>query len=243
MSRIGRVFSPYFNLTSSLKYSYMVALPLLVIYEVLILVSQPDAENAVRLTADIWFKTIFAYMGVDTLKFTFLIAIVMGVVIYFIEKDKPIAVRPRFFVFMILESTFYAIAVAMLVSGFLGMLFGAVAADSFGSLTTLQKFTLSLGAGLYEELVFRVLLVGALLYLFKWLGFGNGWKQAAAMITAAMIFSAVHYTGSMGDVFTLQSFMFRFMFGLALNGLLIFRGFGIAVLTHSIYDVIVVLLT
>jgi hypothetical protein len=47
--------------------------------------------------------------------------------------------------------------------------------------------------------------------------------------------------GSMGDVFTLQSFTFRFLFGMALNALLMLRGFGIAAWTHSLYDVMVIL--
>lgn len=232
----------YFSTTSSLKYSYIIALPLLILYEILILISQPDPEVAVRITADIWFKTLFALFGFDTLKMTFAIAIILGAVIFIRERNKPVTYKGRYFGMMIAESAVYAIVLAIIISGLVGFIFQMSANDPIAGLSTLQKLALSLGAGLYEELVFRVILVFALLYLFKWLKFASGWRQAAAMITAALIFSAVHYVGPMGDAFTLSSFTFRFLFGLALNGVLIYRGFGIAAWTHAIYDVIVLLL-
>ncbi|HEX7069526.1 MAG TPA: CPBP family glutamic-type intramembrane protease, partial [Rhodothermales bacterium] len=59
-------------------------------------------------------------------------------------------------------------------------------------------------------------------------------------LIGAIIFSAVHYTGPLGDPFTLSSFTFRFLFGLALNVLFLWRGFGVAAWTHALYDVFVV---
>ena len=56
----------------------------------------------------------------------------------------------------------------------------------------------------------------------------------------ALLFSAVHYIGALGDAFTLPSFMFRFLFGLALNVVFLVRGFGIAAWTHALYDVMIV---
>mgnify|MGYP001257860701 CR=1 FL=1 len=241
MSALGRVFKPYFSFTSSLTYSYLIALPLLIMYEVFILISQPDADQFVRLSTDIWIKWIFASLGFNTLKFTAAIVLIMGIVIYFKERTNPVKIYGRYFIYMILESIFYAIILAILISGFVGYIFNADANSSIAGLTKFQQLALSLGAGLYEELVFRVLLVYGLIIVLGWLGFNKGWKQAAAMIIAALLFSAVHYVGSFGDQFTLSSFMFRFLFGLALNGLLIYRGFGIAAWTHSMYDVIVVM--
>ena len=51
-----------------------------------------------------------------------------------------------------------------------------------------------------------------------------------------------HYIGVLGDAFTLSSFTFRFLMGLALNLLFMVRGFGIAAMTHSLYDVYVTVL-
>jgi membrane protease YdiL (CAAX protease family) len=96
---------------------------------------------------------------------------------------------------------------------------------------------LSLGAGLYEELLFRVLLVSGLLAV----GVRLGWKRpaavAVAVVGAALIFSAFHYVGPMGDAFTVPSFTFRAIAGLLLSGLYVARGFGIAAWSHALYDV------
>ena len=232
--------NPYFSQTKSLTYSYLIALPLLIMYEVFILISQPESGGFVRISTDIWIKWVFAGFGFDTLKFTVALALLLGLIVFFKERPNPVRVRGRFFLYMILESTIYAIVIAMLISGFLGLIFNADA-EGINSLMKFQQLALSIGAGLYEELIFRVLLVNGLIIIFGWMSFGNGWKHVGAMILAALILSAVHYLGSYGDQFTLSSFMFRFLFGLALNGLLIFRGFGIAAWTHSMYDVIVVI--
>lgn len=241
MSALGRAIKPYFSQTSSLTYSYLIALPLLIMYEVFIMISQPDAETFVRLSADIWIKWLFAIFGFNTLKYTLAIALILGIYVFFKDRENPVKVRGRFFLYMILESILYAIVIALLISGFLGMIFNFSATGGIGGLTKFQQLALSLGAGLYEELVFRVLLVNGLVVLFGWLNFQKGWKHASAMILAALLFSAVHYIGVFGDQFTLSSFLFRFLFGLALNGLLIYRGFGIAAWTHSMYNVIVVM--
>jgi hypothetical protein len=62
-----------------------------------------------------------------------------------------------------------------------------------------------------------------------------------AAVVGAAVFSVVHYVGTFGDVFTPASFTFRFFFGLALNGLFLWRGFGVAAWTHALYDVMLVL--
>ncbi|MCC5925816.1 MAG: CPBP family intramembrane metalloprotease [Bacteroidetes bacterium] len=242
ISQLKRATSPYFSQTRSLKYSYLIALPLLILYEVLILLSAPEGEYMVRLTADMWFKNIFTYLGLDSFLLTFVVAAVLGIVVFVIERHKSVSYRPRFFGYMILESTIYAVILAMLISGFVGFLFNGATDGNLQGLSFIQKIALSIGAGLYEELVFRVLLVGALLYILRWTKMKPGLINASAMIIAALIFSSVHYMGNMADTFTLASFTFRFLFGLALNGVLIYRGFGIAAWTHSIYDIMVVTL-
>jgi len=108
------------------------------------------------------------------------------------------------------------------------------------SLSILQQFALSLGAGLYEELFFRVILVSGLLFVLKQFVNKTYLAYALAMILAAGIFSFVHYIGALGDPFTIGSFLFRFLFGLALNAIYIWRGFGMAAWTHAIYDLMVI---
>ena len=100
---------------------------------------------------------------------------------------------------------------------------------------------MSLGAGVYEELVFRVGLYGLgaalLLFLFnvtsalRKLVFRLVWAVAAALV-----FSAWHYVGELGDPFDLLTFAFRGVCGLIFTLIYQFRGFAPAVWTHALYD-------
>jgi membrane protease YdiL (CAAX protease family) len=103
---------------------------------------------------------------------------------------------------------------------------------------------ISLGAGLYEELVFRVLLVSGLAAAGRTL---LGWKPAVSAVVAtvigAVIFAGFHYIGPYGDPFKLDSFTFRAVAGLIFSGLYLTRGFGIAAWSHALYDVILAVMT
>jgi membrane protease YdiL (CAAX protease family) len=101
---------------------------------------------------------------------------------------------------------------------------------------------LSIGAGLYEELLFRVLLVGALAWgATKVLGLRPLPAGIAATIVGALIFSAFHYIGPYGDRLNIYSFVFRAIAGMFFSGLYLLRGFGITAWTHSLYDVFLLL--
>ena len=110
------------------------------------------------------------------------------------------------------------------------------------ALGPLDNFILSLGAGLYEELVFRLIFLGgAVLLITKFI---EDKKQRAmaiigAVIFTSLVFSGIHYVGSMADTFTMYSFSFRFLAGVIFAVLFYARGFAVAVYTHAIYDVIV----
>jgi hypothetical protein len=99
---------------------------------------------------------------------------------------------------------------------------------------------MSMGAGFYEEIAFRVGLFGLGALLFKAL-FGPGMRRIVLTclwaVVAAVGFSAWHYVGSLGDAFDLQSFVFRAVCGLVLTAIFVFRGFAPAVWTHALYDV------
>jgi hypothetical protein len=100
------------------------------------------------------------------------------------------------------------------------------------------QLMISLGAGIYEELLFRVLLVSGLGSLgrrvFGWSGRATGFF---AVTLGALIFSAFHYVGPYGDPLELGSFTFRMVAGLLFSGLYLLRGFGITAWTHALYDV------
>lgn len=99
---------------------------------------------------------------------------------------------------------------------------------------------LSFGAGVYEELVFRLIAVPVLIML---LGDVLGLKPLAALVLAVTVsglaFSLHHYRGD--EAFAWSSFAFRALAGGYFGVLLHLRGFGVAAGTHAAYDLIVVL--
>ncbi len=194
----------------------------------------------IRISVDAWFKTIFQLLGTNTLSATFLVAAIIGGIITYVRRKEISTLKMNYFGYMLLESSLYALLIGTLIGLFLDSLLNMQAESPLYQLTKLQLIALSLGAGLYEELFFRVILVGLLLFIFKKIFDSHITAYMIAVIIAALIFSTVHYIGEFGDVFTLNSFLFRFLFGLVLNVVYVKRGFGIAAWTHAIYDLLVI---
>jgi len=176
-----------------------------------------------------------------------ILVLAIGIFVFVKERNVDTPIRVNYFGLMIAESTVYAIVVALLVSTMVSLIFTvapamapAIMQDASEKLGSGMMVVLSIGAGLYEELIFRVVLVGGLFLVFRSVMGKKKSAYIAAAIVGALIFSGVHYIGALGDVFTLPSFTFRFLFGLVLNGIFLVRGFGVAAWTHAIYDVLVV---
>jgi len=227
----------YHRYTRSATYGVWSALPLFVLYEAMIVAVNTGAGAPVRIGAEVWLKELLAMTGVRGGLLLVSIAALAGISAYVVDRDRRIPLRGRYFVGLLLESIVYAVVVALLVSNLVAVLFAA-APPPEGDLWT--RLALSVGAGLYEELFFRVLLVGGLALLFRPFFETTSAGYLLAALLGAALFSLAHYVGPLGDPFALPSFTFRFAFGLALNVLFLWRGFGVAAWTHALYDVMVV---
>ena len=58
----------------------------------------------------------------------------------------------------------------------------------------------------------------------------------------ALLFSLAHYVGPGGDTFAIHSFLFRFLAGALFGIIFLGRGLAVAVYTHAIYDIYVLVL-
>jgi membrane protease YdiL (CAAX protease family) len=94
------------------------------------------------------------------------------------------------------------------------------------------------GAGIYEEVLFRLLLFGGLSWLLRMAGLGSPITFLLAAAASAVAFSAAHHAGRQGEAFDGYVFCFRTLAGLYFTLLFQLRGFGIAVGTHACYDVL-----
>lgn len=101
-----------------------------------------------------------------------------------------------------------------------------------------QNLVSSLGAGLFEELVFRLGLMSLLVWL--WLRASTTHRVSrvaggiAAVVVSAALFSLHHH---LREPFDRGVFLYRTMAGVILGFLFWFRGFGVCVYTHAMYDV------
>jgi hypothetical protein len=230
-----RVPTGYAALTRTATYGFLAALPLVVLYEVLAHLTL--GATGVRVSADVWIKGLLASVDATGGWLFAAVVVALGAALILRERRRygPLPLRGAYFAGMLAESTGLAVVLAFAVSAVVGMVFAQAGGKAIG---LSGQLALSLGAGIYEELVFRVILVGGLAW-----GLRRVWTRTPAYLVAAvvgaLVFSAIHYVGPYGDAFTLPSFTFRALFGLALNAVFLLRGFGIAAWTHAIYDVLV----
>ncbi len=215
-------------------------LPLFLLYEVSIVLAN-HGDVGVRVGADVWMKGVLVAIGAPGMLAAGVVVIAIGVLVYLKERRKNIPLRGRFFGGIILESIVYAVVVAVLVSTVVSLLMALIQDQTpVGRMPLLTRLSLSLGAGLYEELLFRVVLVGGLAAALSLASKRRETAYVFAALIGAVLFSAAHYIGAFGDAFTMSSFLFRFLFGLAMNAIFLLRGFGVAAWTHALYDVMIV---
>ena len=226
------------------RYSLTFALPLLALYEVLAAVVAP-ANGGVRNGADVLLKGAFLALAGRHGPLAFAVLLVGALLVLAVRDARRAGARLRgpVFAVMLAESavlaTLFGVVVGFVTAQLLGALVGAPAlAAGAAALSRPTAFVVSLGAGLYEELLFRVLLVSLLLWGGRHLmGWGAVASTTAAVLVGALVFSAFHYVGPYGDDLQLASFTFRAIAGVAFSALYVARGFGITAWTHALYDV------
>ncbi|HVH67081.1 MAG TPA: CPBP family glutamic-type intramembrane protease [Gemmatimonadales bacterium] len=235
--------SSYWRVSRAPRYSLPFALPLLVFYQALA-VLLAHGPRSVRNGADVILQGLFTAVAGTWGPLVFMLCVIGGGV-WLVTRDMRVhgsRLKAAVFFGMLGESIVLAASCGLFVggvtSGVLGLLQTLALAPPPRALDWWTHLMVSLGAGIYEELLFRVLLVGALATAARAL---LGWRPlpagAAATLLGAAIFSAFHYIGPYGDRLQLYSFVFRMVAGLFFSALYLTRGFGITAWTHALYDV------
>ena len=219
-------------------YSFLFTLPLFFLYEINILFLSWDDILVVRNGADFLMRNIlesFGIYGLYGLGLVFFLGLLITY-IFFIKEDQQQEVNVNFLFIMLAESMLWSVVLYFLLFKFMVLLMNPVGK------TILQQVTLAIGAGIYEEFLFRVLLIaglsGILGFVFMW---DKTFKNIIAVVLSGGIFSAFHFMGEYGDFFSMELFLIRLFAGLILGVLYMYRGFGITAYTHSIYDLIVLI--
>ena len=223
--------------------------PMLIAYEGGLLILGPQA---MRNGADLWLRWLLEEVGFGQYLLLPLI-VCCGLLAWHHLRREPWRFEPVTLAGMLLESVVLGLALLML-----ARLQGAIlaAVESTGAFADalvpsgLEHVLAFLGAGIYEEVLFRWLMLPALVLVLGLTGLQRPANTVLAVVLSSLLFAAAHYrldlligsyqvVTSWGDTFDWTSFLFRFGAGLLFSAVYLVRGFGIAAGTHALYDILV----
>ncbi len=205
----------------------MLVFPLLLVYEIGVLFA--GSVNG----ADVVTRLLFAALGRPA--YLALHALIAAGFLLWIRRGRRwTALRLEVVAPVILEAALYALTLGAMISLILDRVLGL--GVSGGAVID------ALGAGVHEELVFRLALLGGLV------AFGVGSPALAyrprllvlgALGASSIAFSVAHHVGAYGEPWTAHAFAFRVLAGAAFGLIFWFRSLAHAVYAHAIYDLLV----
>ena len=242
----------YLERTSRPIYAIVFLLPFIIFYEVGTILINTNVLNQtqVRVVAFVWLQNFLEHIGFGS-KVAWavppLVVVVTLIAMQFASR------KGWYFVFgdiwpMAVECILLAVPLIVL-SLFLSSppMAGFMEAEESrgGGQFLLADIVTGIGAGIYEELVFRLILICVLMFVFEdFLGFGRRNSVIISVCISAAMFSAHHhidfFTGRVNqrDLFSWVKFGFRTIAGIYFAILFAIRGFGITAGTHAFYDII-----
>jgi membrane protease YdiL (CAAX protease family) len=226
----------YFQRAEMPLTSLIFLLPLIVIYELgthYISVTHHQGEQDI-----IAFKLLqrfFFFFGA-TGRYLPALAVVGILLAWHVARDDAWQVSISTIFGMICES--FLLALPLILMGFAAARYWSLSASRIAPASLI---VLSIGAGIYEELVFRLMALTLLhLLLIDLFGMKRSIAYLLMVLVSSVLFASYHYLGS--EPFIWQTFVFRTAAGLYFGAIFVFRGFGITAGSHAAYDVLIVLL-
>ena len=231
----------YLKETKRPIYSAALVLPFFLIYHGGILFLRTTYING----ADALIMRILSLLSVNTV-FSSALVLILTFVVWQVRTKASWKLHAPKLALMFLECFLFAVTLFFLLGWFSIHLATSLAppeasAPMFrGTHGRVVELVLYCGAGIYEELLFRGLLLGGLLLLLtNVLGMKKTLARVWAAVLAGLLFSLFHFVGPTGDSFTIQSFLQRLFAGLYFSALFVGRGFGSAAASHALYDILV----
>ena len=227
-----------------------------VIGTILITLSQSQAESQVRVVAFIWVQNIMEFLGFSPRLALIGTPLVVVVILLALQVTSKTLWRVKFEDLFLMAGECVLLTVPLIVLSLLLNREPAVsqAAALAGQVVETPNLLLvdivtGIGAGIYEELIFRLILICLLMLLFQDL-FGMEKKPAVilSVVISAILFSVHHHiffaNGQFhqGDIFTVGKFVFRAIAGGYFAVLYAVRGFGITAGTHAFYNIFAAIL-
>jgi hypothetical protein len=234
---------PSLRARTNLLTSLMLVFPLFLVYQVGVLV-MPEVYNGADLITSELLHLLHGRMSAYILLNVGLGAAFLITLLVLRKRNE---FHARQFIPVIIESSFYAVTMGAFIVFVMTNLLGVDPRLSIGvplaagphDVGLFGRIILSFGAGVHEELVFRLIMIPSLTYLgIKLFGMKRGWAIALAFLISATLFSLAHHVIG-GEPFHVGVFVYRLLCGLIFAAIFQFRGFANAVYTHALYDVFV----
>lgn len=216
--------------------SLILVFPLFAAYQVGVLLTLPMMNGADLLTSFLLRKVglgpsqYLAFSGLAVL--TYLLGVV---VLRRTQRFNPVVIVP-----VLIESALYALSMGSLIYLLMTHVLHIppkLAAGIEGE-SLVGRVVMSLGAGVWEETLFRLGLLTVLALVFEnVVGLGRFVAIGGALVLSSLAFSAMHHIPPYGDPLRLGLFTFRVLAGMFFGLLYWWRGFAVAVYTHAMYDV------
>ncbi|MCU0724546.1 MAG: CPBP family intramembrane metalloprotease [Planctomycetes bacterium] len=218
----------YLKPSRTLSVSLVSVLPLLAAYEVGLLLSGATVENHAGLLV----KRMIRHLGFNVYA-ALTAAVSLAFIIALVSKLKGPERDFGGYPLIILEGALYGMMLGPFTDRLLD-LWAALATPAGGRGT---RFLLYMGAGVWEELVFRFALLGGLLWLSTKAMRGHpAVFGTLAVLLSAFVFAAFHHTGTWAEPLTARVFAFRLLAGGALGAIYLARGLGVCVYTHAFHN-------
>ena len=234
-------------------------LPLLVVYESGVRFASGPGGDSIRNGADAWIRHWLHQAGIEIV-WLLPVLLIGTLMAWHMTTRQPWRMAWDTLGGMAAESLLYAFLLIMLGQltdyGFRHAPLIHLQVDEPSHHGYLIRLVTFMGAGIYEEFLFRLCLLPVTYAIFRAAMAPKGWAIAGTVITTSFIFSLAHYLGPTADgqalaiiveaVTRVQSsrelwfgFAFRTLAGMFFAVLYFLRGFGITVGAHAAYDVFV----
>lgn len=214
--------------------------PLMLGYEVGVRVLGGAAADSLRTGADSWMRSVLASVGLMD-RWLPPLAVLGALLGWQALRSKSWRFRPRWLLGMAVESLLFAlvlVGLSRIVELGFNRLEGGALLDA-ASRAKAAAIVGYLGAGVYEEALFRLGLIPLIYYLARFVHAPQVLAGTLAVTGSALLFSLAHHAGAPGEAFTLYAFVFRWLAGVFFAWIFLVRGFGVAVGAHAAYDVLV----
>ena len=216
-------------------------LPILVVYELGVLWLGGGAAGALRTGADAWLRQALAGLGL-TDQWLLPSLLVIALLGWQAADRRDWRFPASDLLGMAVESLVLAVALiglSRLVDLGLARLERQPGLALGGAAHPVAPLIGFLGAGVYEEALFRLALIPALFGAMRLLQTPAVLAGTLAVTGSALLFSMAHHAGAPGEAFTWFAFIFRWLAGVFFAWVFVVRGFGIVVGTHAAYDILV----